>query len=160
MVPGGEDALVVGEDVVVGEEDGLAAAPEHLAEELVRVERVGEGDREQLEGDAVTNLVEAVHDGRAPWEVAEARGEEGAGELVLAPPPGLRPHTERGLHDDARRVALLRRGTRTTEGRSVVLHLREVLGRGRELGCVVLGRGRGREARWVVCGRGREAPYK
>jgi hypothetical protein len=48
MVPGGEDTGDVGEDVVVGEEDGLASAPEDLAEELVHVERVGEGDREQL----------------------------------------------------------------------------------------------------------------
>jgi hypothetical protein len=62
MVPGGEDAGAVGEDVVVGEEDGLAATPEDLAEELVRIERVGEGDRGQLEGDTVTNLIEAVHD--------------------------------------------------------------------------------------------------
>ena len=43
----GEDALVVGVDVVDGEEDGLAAALEDLAEELTRVKRVGEGDREQ-----------------------------------------------------------------------------------------------------------------
>ena len=43
----GEDALVVGVDVVHGEEDGLAAAPKDLAEELARVKRVGEGDREQ-----------------------------------------------------------------------------------------------------------------
>ena len=43
----GEDALVVGVDVVDGEEDGLAAAPKDLAEELARVKRVGEGDREQ-----------------------------------------------------------------------------------------------------------------
>ena len=43
----GEDALVVGVDVVHGEEDGLAAAPKDLAEELARVKWVGEGDREQ-----------------------------------------------------------------------------------------------------------------
>ena len=43
----GEDALVVGVDVVDGEEDGLAAAPKNLAEELARVKWVGEGDREQ-----------------------------------------------------------------------------------------------------------------
>ena len=43
----GEDALVVGVDVVHSEEDGLAAAPKDLAEELARVKRVGEGDREQ-----------------------------------------------------------------------------------------------------------------
>ena len=36
----GEDALVVGVDVVDGEEDGLAAAPKDLAEELARVKRV------------------------------------------------------------------------------------------------------------------------
>ena len=43
----GEDVLVVGVDVVDGEEDGLAAAPKDLAKELTRVKRVGEGDREQ-----------------------------------------------------------------------------------------------------------------
>ena len=32
----GEDALVVGVDVVDGEEDGLAAAPKDLAKELDR----------------------------------------------------------------------------------------------------------------------------
>ena len=49
MHPGwsGEDVLVVGVDVVDGEEDGLAAAPKDLAEELARVKRVGKGDREQ-----------------------------------------------------------------------------------------------------------------
>jgi hypothetical protein len=41
MVPSGEDAGAV------GEEDALTAALEDLVEELVRVERVGEGDREQ-----------------------------------------------------------------------------------------------------------------
>ena len=39
-----EDALVVGVDVVDGEEDGLAATPKDLAEELARVKWVGEGD--------------------------------------------------------------------------------------------------------------------
>ena len=43
----GEDALVVGVDVVHREEDGLGAASKDLAEELARVKRVGEGDREQ-----------------------------------------------------------------------------------------------------------------
>ena len=49
MHPGwnGEDALVVGVDVVHGEEDGLTAAPKDLAEELAHVKWVGEGDREQ-----------------------------------------------------------------------------------------------------------------
>ena len=40
-------AWVSGVDVVDGEEDGLAATPEDLAEELARVKLVGEGDREQ-----------------------------------------------------------------------------------------------------------------
>jgi hypothetical protein len=49
---------------------------------------------------------------------------------------------ERGLHDHARWVLLLRCGMRTTEGWSVVLHL---------LGRVVLGIGKGREADgWCV----------
>jgi hypothetical protein len=68
--------------------------------------------------------------------VGEAVGEEVAGEIDGAPTPGLRPHMEHGLHNRARRVLLLRCGTRTTEGRSVVLHL---------FGRVVLGIGRGRE---------------
>ena len=40
MHPGGsgEDVLRVGVDVVDGEEDGLAAAPKDLAEELARVQ--------------------------------------------------------------------------------------------------------------------------
>ena len=42
----GEDALVLGVDVVDGEEDGLAATPKDLAEELARANGVGEGDRE------------------------------------------------------------------------------------------------------------------
>jgi hypothetical protein len=148
VVPGGEDAGDVGEDVVVGEEDGLASAPEDLAEELVRVERVGEGDREQLEGDTITNHVEAVHDWRAPWEVGEALGEEVFCEIDGASPPGLRPHAERGLDDRPQRVLLLWCGTRTTKGRSVVLHL---------LGWVVLGigKGRGREV-GGVCERKRK----
>ena len=84
----GEDALVVGEDVVHREEDGLAAAPKHLDEELARVKRVGEGDREQQEdASAVTNLVDGVHPRRAPWEVGIAGSEEGAGEFDGTPPP-------------------------------------------------------------------------
>ena len=49
MHPGwsGEDALVVGVDVVDGEEDGLTTAPKDLAEELARVKRLGEGDCEK-----------------------------------------------------------------------------------------------------------------
>jgi hypothetical protein len=74
--------------------------------------------------------------------VGEAVGEEVAGEIDGAPPPGLRPHAEHGLHDRARRVLLLRCGTRMMEGRSMVLHL---------LGRVVLGIGKGREADgWCV----------
>ena len=84
----GEDALVVGVDVLHGEEDGLAAAPKDLARELARVKRVGEGDREQLEdAAAVTNLVEGEHPRRARWEVGIAGSEEGAGEFDRTPPP-------------------------------------------------------------------------
>jgi hypothetical protein len=55
--------------------------------------------------------------------VGVALGEEVFCEIDGAPPPGLRPHAERGLHDRARRVLLLRCGTRMMEGRSIVLHL-------------------------------------
>jgi hypothetical protein len=82
--------------------------------------------------------------------VGEAVGEKVAGEIDGAHPPGLHPHTECGLHDLARRVLLLRCGTRMTEGRSVVLHL---------LGWVVLGIGRGREPDgWCVREEEEERP--
>ena len=41
-VVGGEDAIEVYEDVAGGECDELAPTPKHLAEELVRIESVGE----------------------------------------------------------------------------------------------------------------------
>ena len=83
-----EDGLDVGVEVVGREEDGLTANPEDLAEEIMGVERVGEGDRKQMEDAAtVTVLVEAKHDRRARWEVGKSGGEENAGELDGAPPP-------------------------------------------------------------------------
>jgi hypothetical protein len=82
--------------------------------------------------------------------VGEAINEEVAGEIDGAPLPGLLPHMERGLHDRARWVLLLRCGTRSTEGRSVVLHL---------LGRVVLGIWRGREPNgWCVGEEEEERP--
>ena len=47
LVDGGEDALVVGEDVVGCERDELTSTPENLPEERMRIERVSEGDGEQ-----------------------------------------------------------------------------------------------------------------
>lgn len=123
MAWGGEDALDVGEDVVGGEEDRLAAAPENLAEEIVRVEGIGEGDGDHLDADGVTKHVELVHHRRARWEVGKAGVEEVAGEPFGPPPPRRCPHTERGLHLDARRVEPLRHGRRPLEGCSVVHHL-------------------------------------
>ena len=45
----------------------------------------------------------------------------------MPPEPELRPHTERSLNADARRVAPLRHGRRPLESWSVVLHLDGVL---------------------------------
>lgn len=122
-----EDGLVVGVDVVDGEGDELAAAPEDLPEEVVGVEGVGESHREQHEDDAVpvAGLVDVVHGLRARWEaeVGIAGVEEGAGELDRPPPPRHRPHAEGVLHEHARRVAPLRHDRRAGEGGSVVLHL-------------------------------------
>ena len=47
-----EDVVEVGEDVVGRERDKLASTPEHLAEEVVSVVGVGEGDVED-DDDAV-----------------------------------------------------------------------------------------------------------
>ena len=137
MVWCGEDAVVVGVDVVEREEDGLGAAPKDVAEERVHVVRVGEDDRQQPETDAVTILVEAKHLWRARWEVAIAGGMEVMGELDGPPPFGMRPHTERVLHENARRVAALPHGTRPKKGRSVELHLGKVGGpAGKMVRCV------------------------
>ena len=82
-----EDGLVVGEDVGDGEEDCLAATPENLAKEVVRVEGVREGDGDHLDGDGVTKHVEPIHHRRALWEVGIAGVEEVAGEPFGPPPP-------------------------------------------------------------------------
>ena len=39
------------------------------AEEMLRVERVGEGDRDHLDGEVVHSDVELVHHRRARWEM-------------------------------------------------------------------------------------------
>ena len=126
----GKDALVVGEDVVGGEEDRLHAAPENLAEEIERIEGIGEGDGDHLDASpgVVTKHVELVHHRRARWEVGKAGVEEVAGEPFGPPPHRRCPHTERGLHLDARRVEPLRHGRRPAEGWSVVHHLHGVAG--------------------------------
>ena len=87
----GEDVVEVGEDVVGGERDKLASTPEHLAEEVVSVVGVGEGDveanDEAVDGGPIVHLVEVEHGRSARREVAVAGLEEEASQLSRAPPP-------------------------------------------------------------------------
>jgi hypothetical protein len=55
--------------------------------------------------------------------VGKASGDEGVGEIDGSPPSGLSPDIEHDLHNDARRVALLRHGWRPMKHQSIVLHL-------------------------------------
>ena len=82
----------VGEDVVGRERDKLASTPEHLAEEVVSVVGVGEGDVEADDeavgpGVAIVLLMEVEHGRSARREVAVAGLEEEASQLSRAPPP-------------------------------------------------------------------------
>ena len=86
----GEGLVEVGENVIGGERDELASTPKHLAEEVVRVVGVGEGDVEPDDGPvgvAVVVLVEVEHGRSALWEVAVAGLEEEASQRCRAPPP-------------------------------------------------------------------------
>ena len=87
-VGGGEDAFHVGEDVVGGECDELAPTPKHLAEQVVRIEPVGEvGDEPYHRSVGVgTMFVEAEHDRRARREVGKARTEEPIRKVPSTPP--------------------------------------------------------------------------
>ena len=120
-----EDVVEVGEDVVGRERDKLASTPEHLAEEVVSVVGVGEGDVEaddEAVGVAIVLLVEVEHGRSARREVAVAGLEEEASELSRAPPPRDGPHPQAILDDDSGRVLPLRHGGRATVGRAVELH--------------------------------------
>ena len=120
-----EDVVEVGEDVVGRERDKLASTPEHLAEEVVSVVGVGEGDVEaddEAVGVAIVLLVEVEHGRSARREVAVAGLEEEASELSRAPPPRDGPHPQAILDDDSDRVLPLRHGVRATVGRAVELH--------------------------------------
>ena len=86
----GEDVVEVGVDVVGCERDKLASTLEHLAEEVVSVVGVGEGDVEadgHAVGVAIVLLVEVEHDRSARREVAVEGLEEEASQLSRAPPP-------------------------------------------------------------------------
>ena len=118
-----EDGVVVGEDVVRGKRDKLAAAPKDLPEELEGVVRVGEVDDDGDEGaSCVAAHVDAEHPRRARRVVGIAELEEAAGEVDRRPPTRDSPHTEAALDDNASGVAALRHGWRPAEGRSVELH--------------------------------------
>ena len=118
-----EDAVEVGEDVVRGERDELAAAPEHLPEEVEGVVWVGEVDQDGDEdAGTVAVLVDAVHPRRARREVGVAGAEEAPGEVDRPSPTGDRPHAQGVLDDDADGEALPPHGRRTLERRPVELH--------------------------------------
>ena len=87
-VAGGEDIVEVREDVVGGECDELTPSPKHLAEEVVRIESVGEvGDEPyRRSGGVWTHFLQLKHHRRARREVSEARTEEPLGKLLSTPP--------------------------------------------------------------------------
>ena len=63
---GGEDVVVVREDVMAGESYELAAIPEHAAEEVERVEGVGEVGKDSNHNPVVDDLLDLVHPWRSP----------------------------------------------------------------------------------------------
>ena len=120
LVDGREDAVPLGEDVAHGEGDELTAAPKCLAEQMVGVKGVGEGDLEAAASRA--DLRDVEHGRRARWEVREAGPEEEPGELGSSPPPRDGPAPQGVLHEPARWVLPLLDDGRTAERRAVELH--------------------------------------
>ena len=84
---GVEDVVVVLEDVMGGESYELAATPEHTAEEVERVEGVGEVGKDSNHNPVVDDLLDSVHPWRSPGEVAVADPKEEVGQLPCTPPP-------------------------------------------------------------------------
>ena len=86
-VAGGEDAVEVCEDVVGCECDEFASTPKHLAEEVVRIKSVGEGDGEpyRRRPGVWTHFIQSEHHRRARREVGEARTEEPLGKPPCTP---------------------------------------------------------------------------
>ena len=119
-----DDVGEVREDVVVRECDELAPTPIHLAEEMVSVEQVGEGDgvADHKRAVAVIVLLKPEHAWRARREVTVAGGEEEVCYIPCTPPPRKCPHSQLVLDDDPGRKPYLRHGGRASERRSVVLH--------------------------------------
>ena len=84
---GGEDVVIVREDVMGGESYELAATPEHATEEVERVEGVGEVGKDSNHNPVVDDLLDSVHPWRSPREVPVAGPKEEVGEPPCAPPP-------------------------------------------------------------------------
>jgi len=119
VVRGWEGVIPVGEDVGHREGDVLAAPPEHLAEEMVGVEGVGEVDVEATPSHA--DLLDAEHRWSARWEVCEARPEEEPGKVQRPPPVRDGPDPQGILHEHPSWVLPLGDDGRTTVGRTVEL---------------------------------------
>lgn len=137
LVGGREDAVPVGVDVADGEADELSAAPKRLAEEMVGVVGVGEGDLERAASH--TDLLDVEHGRCARGEVPEAGPEEEPRQIDGPPPPRDGPAPQGVLHNPARWVLQLLGDGRTAEGRTSELH-----GGWRKMGCgVKVGEGLG-----------------
>lgn len=74
-VVGGEEVVEVFDDVVGCECDKFASTPKHLAEEVVRIKFVGEGDGEPYRWSPGVwmHFLQSEHHRRARREVGEAR---------------------------------------------------------------------------------------
>jgi hypothetical protein len=97
VVGGREDAVQVGESVVRGEGNELAAALERLAEEVEGVERVGEVSKDRPDSYAAMarNFLHTEPERRSPRrarEVSIAAPKEHFVELCCTPPPRDCPH--------------------------------------------------------------------
>jgi hypothetical protein len=90
-------------NVVRGEGDELATAPERSAEEAEGVERVGKMSKEHLDSYTAraTNFLHAEHERHSRQVVSIAAPKEEFGELHFTPPPRDRAHPEGVLDEDA-----------------------------------------------------------
>ena len=122
MARGGEGVVEVGEDVVCGERDELAATEEDLAEETVGIIRVGEADEDACSSWA--SLVDLEHGRRSgrQLQVTVADPKEASREVRRIPPPRDGPDLELVVDDDSGGVLPLRDGSRELVRWPVELH--------------------------------------